>query len=339
MPLNGAKLAFFGSVALVLGKRSSVHWQIPVEKTCEYVDRIREFQQTRSVGEQLGLPDPAGLYVSGAEPFAQIDDLEKLLDRAAQNKMMVEVVSSAFWADSEAATDAVFKRLARKIQLLTIVTGRKLLDRYGLGTLERLLLAARRFNMSFQLHVGVGPGQPFPKELLGLEVINCDTSVIRIEPDSSGQGDKDGPQWPQGYLLETPPRYARCAELMGFVIAPAGDVYPCSSSVGFTQFRIGNLEMQTVREIVQSAIANAELQRLRGEGPFFLYQAMRDSGQTEALPRGFVSSCDFHRWTLANAPSTGMPADNQSRQCARSAINEIRAAIRPSAVPRPSPGI
>jgi Iron-sulfur cluster-binding domain len=335
MPLNGAKQAFFGSVALVLGNRSSVHWQIPVEKTCEYLDRIREFQRTSFASEPLGLPDPAGLYISGAEPFTQIDDLEKLLDCAAHNKMMVEVVSSVSWADSDATTDAVLRRLARKMQLLTILTGREEVDRHGLVALERLLLATRRFNMSFQLHVGVGLGQPFPKELLSLEVLNCDTSVIRVEPVSGGQADKNGSRWPQGYLLDTPPRYARCAELMGFVIVPGGDVYPCSSSIGFTQFRIGNMETQTVQEILQSATANAELQKLRSEGPFFLYQSMRDSKQAGALPRGFVSSCDFHRWILANALSTEKPVDNLSRRCTRSTVSEVKAALRPSATPRP----
>jgi hypothetical protein len=170
-------------------------------------------------------------------------------------------------------------------------------------------------NISFQLHVGVGPGQPFPKELLGLEVINCDTSIIRVEPVRGGQTGPDGVQWPPGYLLDTPPRYARCAELMGFVIVPGGDVYPCASSVGFPQFRIGNMEMQTVAEIIRSAMTGAELQQLRREGPFFLYQSLRGSNNAKALPRGFVSSCDFHRWILANVSSTEMPVDNLATRC------------------------
>jgi hypothetical protein len=319
MPLNGAKLAFFGSVALVLGNRSSVQWQITVEKACEYLNRIRDFQRACSAGDPLGLPDPAGLYISGAEPFAQIDDLEKLLDQAAQNKMPAEVVSSVSWADSEATVNAILGRLRGKIQLLTILTGREEIDRHGLAALDRLLLATRRFNMSFQLHVGVGSGQAFPKELLSLEVVNCDTSVIRVEPVNSVQTGKNGSQWPQGYLLDTPPRYARCAELMGFVIVPGGDVYPCASSIGFTEFRIGNMETETVQEIVLNAMTTAELQKLRSEGPFFLYQSLRDSKQAGAIPRGFVSSCDFHRWMLTNASSTETSARSLLRQCAHHA--------------------
>ena len=301
MPLNGARPAFFGSVALVLGNGSSTHWQTTLERTCGYLDRIREFQRTRSAGDPAVLPSPAGLYISGAEPFSQIEDLEGLLDRAAQNGMMAEVVSSAFWADSDAAIDAVLKRVGRKINLLTILAGRKELDRYGLATLERLLLAVRRCNMNFQLHVGVGPSQPFPKELLSLEVINCDTSVIRVDPVSGGQTARSCDRLPQGYLLQSPPKYARCAELMGFVIVPGGDVYPCMSGIGCTQLRIGNMETQTVQEIVQTAMHSDALRKLRNEGPFFLFEVLRNSRDAGTLPRGFVSSCDFHRWLLAKA--------------------------------------
>ena len=287
MPLNGARPAFFGSVALVLGNGSSARWQATLERTCEYLDRIREFQRTRSAGDPPGLPSPTGVYISGAEPFSQIEDLESLLDRAAQNGMMAEVVSSPFWADSDAAIDAVMKRVGRKINLLTILAGRKEVDCYGLATLERLLLAVRRCNMNFQLHVGVGPSQPFPKELLGLEVINCDTSVIRVDPVSDGQTAGSCDRWPRGYLLESPPKYARCAELMGFVIVPGGDVYPCLSGIGYTQLRIGNMETQTVQEIMQTAMHSDALRKLRNEGPFFLYEVLRELQRCRNAPAGF----------------------------------------------------
>ena len=301
MPLNGARPAFFGSVALFLGNRSSHGWQISAAKACEYLDRIAECQRTASPAEPPVLPNPSGLYISGAEPFAQLDDLELLLDCAARAKMPAEVVTTAFWVDSEATANALLERLRKRLHLLTIMTGRGEIDRYGLAALEQLLLAARRFNLSIQIHVGVGPDEPFPKEILGLEVINCDTSVIRVEPVIGGPAPPGGFQWPKGYQLDAPPRFARCAELMGFVIAPNGDVYPCASGVGFPQLRLGNLEAQSVREIMRSAMAKTELVQLRNQGPFFLFEDWRRSPQPAALSGGYLSTCDFHRQLLAGA--------------------------------------
>ena len=101
--------------------------------------------------------------------------------------------------------------------------------------------------------------------------------------------------------MESPPRFARCAELMGFVIAPGGDVYPCASGVGFRQLCLGHLEKQSVREIMRGAMATAGLGQLRSQGPFYLYEEWRRSPDPVPLSGGYLSACDFHRQLLAEA--------------------------------------
>jgi radical SAM protein with 4Fe4S-binding SPASM domain len=299
MPLCGAPRTYFGAVGLSLGNRNSPVWQIPSEKACDYLDRIGEFQRSSSARELAGLTNPTGLFIAGTEPFSQVDDLDRLLDCAVQNHMMVEVVTTVCWVDSESSVDAVLDRLGKKLHLLTVFTSRSDIDRYEIERLERLLLAARRANISTSVRCGVGPDEPFPKELLALEVLNSDTSVVRIEPLGNFSA---GAQWPKAFLLASPPRHCRCAELMGFVIVPGGDVYPCSGGVGLPQLRLGNLETQGVEEILQHATSRADLRRLRNEGPYFLYEACRESPHSGMLPQGFVSSCQFHRFVLSNGP-------------------------------------
>jgi hypothetical protein len=227
-----------------------------------------------------------------------MDDLETLLEGATRNRMSAEVVTTVFWVDSQATAERVLERFRKRLHLLTIMTSRGEIDRHGIAAIDQLLQAARKVNLSIQIHVSVRPDEPFPKELLQLEVINCDTSVIRVEPVIGGSLPQ-GFEWPEGYLLKEPPRYARCAELMGFVIAADGDVYPCASGVGFPQLRLGNLQKQTVREIMRSAMAKADLGKLRNQGPFFLYEDWRQSSAPVSLPGGYLSSCDFHRQLLA----------------------------------------
>jgi len=308
MSLSGAHPAFFGSLALSIGSRPNTQWQMTSEEACDYLDRVGEYRRGVPSGERSGLPGTIGLCVSGAEPFAQVDDLEILLECAARNNMMTEVVSTVFWVDSDATADRVLERFRKRLHVLTVLTSRGEVDRFGIAALDRLLLAARRHHLTFQIAIAVSPSEPFPKELLGLEVVNCDTSVMRVEPvlEEPRQGSVE---WPQGYLLDAPPRYGRCAEMMGLVIVPGGDVYPCSSGIGFPQLRLGNLQKQTVREIVSEAMARTDLERLRNQGPFFLFEDWRSSDRPAPLAGGFLSSCDFHRRLLAHTAPAGIRAE------------------------------
>ena len=299
MPLNGARTTFFGSVALILGPRTSRKWQMSAARACHYLDGIGEYLREDHTST---LPNPTGLYISGAEPFSQLEDLEALLGCAARNKMASEVVTTVFWAESLTAAVEVLKRLRPHLHLLTIFINRADLTRFGVVFLENALLAARQLNLSFQIHVGLEPGQPFPREILGLEVVNCDTSVIRVEP-TRGAVRQQGIEWPSEYLLTAPPRYARCAELMGFVVVPGGDVYPCAGGVGIKQLCLGNLETDTVATIAQKATARAELRQLRNQGPFFLYEESQRSPALTSPSPGYLSSCDFHRQWLMTHPN------------------------------------
>lgn len=122
MPLFGGHRSYFGAVGLFLGNGSTASWQIPVEKACEYLDRMGEFQASSAATELACLPIPTGLYVSGAEPFAQIDDLERLLDCALRNRMLAELVTTVSWVDSQGTANSVIERFAKKVHLLTVVT-------------------------------------------------------------------------------------------------------------------------------------------------------------------------------------------------------------------------
>jgi len=298
MPLFGGHRSYFGAVGLFLGNGSTASWQIPVEKACEYLDRMGEFQASSAATELACLPIPTGLYVSGAEPFAQIDDLERLLDCALRNRMLAELVTTVSWVDSQGTANSVIERFAKKVHLLTVVTSQADSERYGLARLEHLLGALREFDINTSIRCSIGPGEPFPREVLALEVVNCDTSVIRVEPRAGASA--DGAEWPAGYLLPAPPRYARCAELMGFVIVPGGDVYPCSSGIGFSQLRLGNIEAEPIESVVRRTMADAALRKLHDKGPYYLYELCSESADSARLAAGDVSACQFHRHVLAD---------------------------------------
>ena len=297
MPLHGAPPAFFGSVGLSLGTESTGNWQISCSKARDYLERIAQFLKSSSTTSQSALSNPTGVCIFGAEPFLQPDDLESLLDCAAAGNLTCEVVTGTSWVTSKGTADQVIDRLRGRLHLLTICTGRADIDRFGISALEDLLLAARSSNLSLQIYVRVGPGQPFPREILNLEAVNCDMSIIRIDPLRSIHL-TDDVQWPRGYLLQAPPRFARCAELMAAIIAPNGDVYPCAGGVGFSELCLGNLELQSIQDILLAATAKKNLIQLREQGPFFLYKEWQQFPATEMPSEGYLSACDFHRQFL-----------------------------------------
>ncbi len=191
--------------------------EMTADEACGYVDELGRYARSDRGKGGGGLPSPPGLWVSGARLKSRPSDLERVLDHAGRYDMPVEVVTSIDWVDSVEAADSAVQRFSSKLRLLTIRTSRRDLDTYGLAALERLLEAVRRFDLSVQVLVTVGPGEPFPSELLALEILNCDSSVLRV----TGVGRSDVPddqlpsEWPDGHLLAAPPRYARCAELLG----------------------------------------------------------------------------------------------------------------------------
>jgi hypothetical protein len=302
MALSGVRPSFFGTAALNLGKRGTSEWAMSGDEACGYVESLAAFHNDHAAGQlRSALPDPIPLYVSGSRPFAQPDDLERLLGCARQHGMPVELATDAAWAQDWAAAEEILQRVGSQIHLLTISTCRSDLDTYGLSALERILEFGRRNEVGTQVLIEIDASNPLPKELFALDVINSDSSAFRVEAMAEGvRADGSDVQWPAEYLLPSPPKYARCAGLMGFVIAAGGDVYPCASSVGFAQMSLGNLRRQSVAEILAAAVGKPKLLNLRDSGPYFLYDAWQSSQRPEDLPTGYLNACDFHRRLLAS---------------------------------------
>lgn len=310
MPLTGMLPAFFGSVGLYL--RTQSDGVMTADEASGYIDQVGTYARSEGGSSGAGLPSPTGLYIAGARPLSRPADLELMLDRAAKYGMPVEVVTRTYRVDSADAAERALRRLSSRLHLLTVTTSRSDLDSYGIASFEQLLEAVRRIDLSVQVLVTVGPDEPFPMELLSLEVLNCDSSVLRIS--GTGVSDADGASplaWPDGHLLAAPPRYARCAELLGLAIVAGGDVYPCAASIGFAALRLGNVNVQNIGEIVRRALADPALIRLRNEGPHHLFEQFR-TRLPVAASSGYASSCDFHRqfmaWQNAQRPAAQRPA-------------------------------
>jgi|RhiMetdeSRZDD1v2_1073273.scaffolds.fasta_scaffold89259_4 hypothetical protein len=306
MPLLPQTSAYFDGVRLYLRRDAdqeqgfAADWEMGLEEACRYLDQLGEYFRSHQGKKPARFPSPVSLGVCGGEPFLRPNDLDRLLTCSQRNQLIAEVWTTAAWVETE---ESVFKMLhgfVGRIHAILIYTTRQIIDLIGLESIELLVAAARKLGLGFSIHCAIGPDTPFPRDLLTLESINCDTSILQVVPLSSLTDGTRPPDPCGSFLLEEPPLRRRCAELFSFLIAPGGDVYPCSRGLGLQALRLGSLRSETVEVIIQRTIENRALAKLRADGPYYLYRALKASKDGGLLYPGYVDSCHFHHHALTD---------------------------------------
>lgn len=290
----------FDSVGLLLRadaasfEETPAQWEMSSPEASRHIAAIGSFYRddTSSGGDLL--PHPLVCALMGAEALAEPEAVLALLDELVSYGMVGELTTTASWVVDRAGTDSVLGALTGRVHALRLQTSRSLLTAPALRQVETLLQSCREHGITVDVHAGVRPGRTLPRELLALEIINQAASFVHVDPDYAGAvtGADDEP----GTWLTGPTRM-RCAEKFGFYVAPGGAVYPCLAGVGLPDLQIGNLIEQTVGEIVGSASVDAELARLRWDGPAHL--------DTDDRPGRYLDNCDFHRQLLMSTQRTG----------------------------------
>ena len=298
-----ARRPFFGGVGLYLRIASKSEsnmdpdWQFSVSDACYCLDQIGQFQKDEIALSLNLFANPTGLQIAGGEPFHNQDDLDVLLDCALRNHMVPEVVTFARWADSLRSTNDILARFKGKLNPLTIYAHSSQIEKYGIEHIRFALEVADKLDTNVTVLCDVGSNRDLLVELFDLESINCRTSIIRV---SHSQYKKTTPHDAVQFLLPEPPRHRRCAELMGFTIVPGCDIYPCSSSIGIRSFCAGNLKKQPVEDIMKSIYFNHTFNKLRNEGPHYIFRSITSAGKRDLLREGYMDTCDFHGHVLTD---------------------------------------
>jgi len=275
-------------------------WEMDVDDACAFVDAIGAFVEGADPRRSEALSRAIVLYVLGGEPFSRLDDLDRVLTVAERHRLTCEVATTAEWAVDAETVERALERLAGKLGAVQIFTTHAMMGRIGVAPVLRVLRGARAQRLSVVLRCGVGPGAPFPRELLALEEFNDDMTLLDALPLAPPPGEAP-PDDGEGWLLESLPTRRRCAEVFTFLVAPNGDVYPCLRGLGETALRLGSLREEPVGEIMGRAMARPEMHKLRKEGPRHLHEAIQRSEARGSLHRGYLDPCHFHRHALHDA--------------------------------------
>jgi hypothetical protein len=300
MPIVPHNYNYFSAFALLLKPELigspdvDGSWDMGVEEVCAYLDALVSFLAEEPDVKRGAFPTPMVIQILGGDPFLRLDDLDRVLDIAKLNHFQGEVSTTGLWVESSSQVISTLDRLDGKLHAIFVDTSRLLLDRIGLQRLELLIVEARRRRFGVQIRCGVASDAPFPMELLGLDVMNSDTSIIQVVPMTHSLDAQDA------FLLESPPLRRRCAESFAFFVTPGGEVYPCSRGAGLSALRLGSLKTESVSEILAHVRPRATLRHLRENGPYSLYEAMRRGDHADRLSHGYVDACHFHRHVLGD---------------------------------------
>jgi hypothetical protein len=306
--------SFFGSVGLFIRAPGRVEteengWDISVEKACFYLDKIGRFLTDIRLGSNNRiLPSPLSLHISGGEPFNDPPSLELLLQAARRNLMVTEVTTGGLWAKREKEAIDMLERFCGLINPLTVFVSDDQLNMHGVDHLVHVLEHAKRLKISTTILCGISPNSRFPRQILALEPLNSRSTIIRTVPlisqiRTSSDLNRFG--------APSPPRYRRCAELMGLLIFPGGDLYPCSRSYGKTSMRLGNLDVDDMNSVASRIFDDHHLRRLKDFGPHFIFEACGESDAKSSLRKAYVDSCDFHLHALSD-PALSVVTDEIS---------------------------
>jgi hypothetical protein len=279
----------------VVSHRPEYGWEVDAEAACEFVDNICRALRGGASGGSF--PGALELRVVGAEPFAQIEGLEKILRCGAANKLLGHIWTTGAWVTSAESVSTVLERLSGTIHAVTLRVDADEIDGLGLAPCETLLGVLREKRLGAVIECCVRPGSQLPLKLLGSESINNNSSFIRIvpTPEWAGPRGNDG-----DYFLETAQPYDRCAERLSLTVLPNGDVHPCLRGIGVDAMKLGSLSGESAEEILHRARNSRPLARLRDEGPAHLFKLAQAAGEWNA-ETNFVDSCELHVRLLTGA--------------------------------------
>jgi hypothetical protein len=300
---------FFDSVGLLLRRDAeqadprtgaSAHWEMSPEEARGYIDAIGHYLASPETADVM-LPSPTSMALLGGEPLAFPEQLQLLLERTAKHKIAVEVWSTPSWVRDKSHAVDVLTQASAHMHALRIHINRRLLDEAGSQRLEWLLDACRAVGVAIYIRCGVSANYPLPRELFAYEAVNSDSTFLSVLPlrhDQLPVALATNDPGSSEATLSVVPRQ-RCAEKLGFFVAPGGDVFPCLAGVGVPQLRLGGLQNSSVAQIMATAKRSSVLMQLHACGPAVLYDL---PDPDDAGPR-FVDACDFHRTRLLSAPA------------------------------------
>lgn len=240
-----------------------------------------------------------GLALTGGEPFASIDLLEKISQWGAKLGFAQSVVTNAYWAQSYSKALRMLKRF-RAIKLIALSTDEYHQKFIPVENIENAVRAANDLGRIHSISVCTDNyDNPVYKSIIErlLQFTEADhiRTTITFPVGRAARRIDD-----YKYRMSTEPTISVCSMASSPVVFPDGHVSGCIGPVAVKlttnhPMAWGNLNENSLAEILNRAECDPVFHALRIWGPHKLVAMLKDAGKSAWLPKEYVSGsiCDI----------------------------------------------
>lgn len=297
MECNPAELPFLSNIGFMLTYKCTVACphcvveagphrkeEMLLEHAFEWIEQARAYRDGHI----------QGLALTGGEPFYNLENLGRISQSGKQHGFIVSVVTNAFWA---ATRDGALKVLRQvpAIQMLSFSTDVYHQKRIPFDHIRNAIWAARELGRLYNVAVCTDSKEDagFLKIMEDLKTIGEGDNVRLAITAPVGRARKHTHQF--NYRVETAPAASACNMASSPVVFPDGRVIACIGPVLTLPSRhpmyLGNLNEESLAEILDRAELNPLLHTIRVWGPHRLVACLKQNGMESLLPKEYIADC------------------------------------------------
>lgn len=235
-----------------------------------------------------------GIALTGGEPFYNLENLGRISEFGEALGLIVSVVTNAFWASSRDAALSVLSKVPA-IQMISISTDVYHQTSIPFDYIKNALWAARELGRLYNIAICTENEEDpqYRKILEELEAIG-EADRIRVSITFPvGRAQKKAHQFK--YRTVPEPTVSACSMASSPVIFPDGKVVACIGPLltlpPTHPLFLGNLQQESLSEILDRAELNPILHTVRVWGPHRLVSLLRQHGFDALLPKEYVCNC------------------------------------------------
>jgi MoaA/NifB/PqqE/SkfB family radical SAM enzyme len=258
--------------------------EMRLDQAIDWISQARNYGDSQIVG----------LALTGGEPFCIMDKLIEVAEFGCQQGFLISVVTNAFWAATEEAAISVLSRLPT-IQMVSMSTDIYHQKTIPFENIKNAIRACRKLGCVYNIAVCTDyeDNPQYQKIIEGLKAL--------------GEGDRIRPAitYPVGraqnlashfnYSTSPEPPVSACTMASSPIVFPDGKMLACIGPLVALPpthpMYLGNLQQESLAEILKRAEINPILHIIRVWGPYKLVSMLRENGFGELLPKEYLSSC------------------------------------------------
>jgi organic radical activating enzyme len=235
---------------------------------------------------------------TGGEPFCDIEKLKEVTTFAASHGMISTVVTNGYWAKSRKCATEILRSLPY-LRVIAVSADKHHLSQLPFDYIRNALLAAQEQGLFCFANVCTeSEDDPEYRRLIQqLEQIIDNEQISTVITFPVGRARQTIRS--TAYDITTIPPQGACTAASTPTVFPDGRVTACMGPVIDIHephpLLLGNIKIQSVSEVLDSAELNPILHIIRVWGPGYLINLLKEKGYNEKLPDSFLkgSICDL----------------------------------------------